>query len=1717
MDIVQAPNTHHNSFLSLVPHGSATHIAINNGSWFDPNTWQDGIVPTDNSNVLISEGVTVTYEQESDARLKTVRIDGNLSFAQDKNTKIIVDYIAVSNSGNLEIGTETNPIQNNTAQIIFASVDPNNASIDLGWDPHQFSRGLVTGHGASVSIVGAEKTPYMTLAGNQLAGSTELVFSEPISSDWKVGDQIVLTGTQWDHKGSHEDNSKTQDEVLTIESINGNKITFSHNDVDGNALRFDHTTPEGFGVDIYVANLSRNISFATEGGDSVPISQRGHLMFMGQDVGVHNAGFYELGRTNKDVVLNDPEFDSEGNLIPGTGTNARGRYSLHFHQTLLDMNGEYNHSHPPAQVTGNAVWGNPGWGYVAHTSAVNFEDNVSFDVLGAHFVTEEGDEQASFRRNIAIKAEGAVTDAPTNLLQPKDERGLKEDWGSEGLGLWGDTSYSITAFEDNIITGTKDSGIIVYGHNDVHVQPDVPVSTLPPELQKIVGNDTTIASWKVPVRNFSNNKVYNADGGIEIRGVTRDDNALDGNNIGHNEQSIFEGFDIWGVRRHGIQTSYAGRITLKDALIVGDPENPLERTKTQSTADSPKGVGIYSQKNARYMIYDNVHVEGFTIGATIPQTSIGGYNDENNLSASQLIGGTFANNTYNLEAASGKIDNFSKSTVLNPFNNSGPLTPYFMIKGNPIFEVPLDDHAPVAEFTANSVGGLALLFDGSDSFDPDYIPDWTDSKNNPYTAGDNTIAGFAWDFDGDGNFDDFGRYVTHIYDTPGTYSITLKVTDIQGNTSTRTQEISIDAQSFPNIVLDGTFSVSDFKKTGSISNWGDIGHSGGWNIAGSHRWNKDSVNGWAYADDSGSPGLTQVIYNEGISQGLQTISFDAKNLGSDNTLRLQVYGINGRFEFSKWDYNSPTNTHNTIPFESVTLLDTGNVATTEFDWQTLTWNNVDFGEGYEFIGIRFSTRGVSETEFQAIDNFSIGTSPTNGSNSIPIAVNDTFTTDEDTPIVIDVLANDFDVDGNPLSIALMTQPQDGTVIDNNNGTLTFTPNANFFGETDFSYTVSDGQGALHTATVNLTVNPVNDAPVLYPDFFNTAMDTPVVIHVLKNDRELEGENLTLTSFSQSQNGSLLHTENGRFSYTPNTGFIGNDTFTYTVTDDQGTTSTTTAQITVSESMVLPGNLIKDNSFNGVYGQTFLENGSNADWQNAGQVWLRPGGHKWNKDVNNEWATADGSGASGLIQVIQDNNSTQGLQDLSFDAIHTGLENTLRLQVYGIDGQFTMSNWDTNTPVSVNSNPINVETLLDTKNVATDNFDWQTFYWDSIDFNNGYEYVVLRLTTAGVSDTEFLAIDDLFLGQHPNSNPPINLIKDGNFTVDNGETFLENGPNADWRNADQGWVRPRGHRWNKDVNNEWATADDSGASGLTQVIQDNNTTQGLQNLSFDAIHTGLENTLRLQVYGIDGQFSMSNWNTDTPVSYNSEPINVATILDTQNLATENFDLQNFSWDTLDFNNGYEYIVLRFTTQGVSDNELLAIDNVFLGQNSNNGTSNSQQFTPNNDPQTSINKSRQNEESTSDNSAEINSTISTSVNESTQDNHTDEITYFEGSDHTTTKYDSQSTTESDSKDELLTGNDKQDIVTGGGNDLLTSGGFSNNSPSSYDSEDRQDKMEYLDSQHGIDLTNLEYDYVSHIGKTTDRNLSLNSDIGSILPEVLPTELYPSLLPNTLANSL
>lgn len=188
-------------------------------------------------------------------------------------------------------------------------------------------------------------------------------------------------------------------------------------------------------------------------------------------------------------------------------------------------------------------------------------------------------------------------------------------------------------------------------------------------------------------------------------------------------------------------------------------------------------------------------------------------------------------------------------------------------------------------------------------------------------------------------------------------------------------------------------------------------------------------------------------------------------------------------------------------------------------------------------------------------------------NDPPVAVDDATSTNEDTPVVITVTGNDSDIDGNldPTTTTVVSQPSHGTVVRNADGTFTYTPQANYYGTDSFTYQVCDTDGACDTATVTITVNPVNDPPVANPDSANTDEDAAVTIPATANDTDIDG-NLDPSSaivVSGPSHGTVASNGDGSFTYTPAPDYHGSDSFTYKVCDTDGLCSATTVTIAVA--------------------------------------------------------------------------------------------------------------------------------------------------------------------------------------------------------------------------------------------------------------------------------------------------------------------------------------------------------------------------------------------------------------------------------------------------------------------------------------------------------------------------------------------------------------------------
>ena len=184
-------------------------------------------------------------------------------------------------------------------------------------------------------------------------------------------------------------------------------------------------------------------------------------------------------------------------------------------------------------------------------------------------------------------------------------------------------------------------------------------------------------------------------------------------------------------------------------------------------------------------------------------------------------------------------------------------------------------------------------------------------------------------------------------------------------------------------------------------------------------------------------------------------------------------------------------------------------------------------------------------------------------NIAPTPIDDEFSTSEDTAVDGNVATNDSDLDGDAITFSAVTEPSNGALIWNTDGTFTYTPDAEFSGTDSFTYQTTDADGATETAEVTINVAAVNDAPIAENDNTTVAEDNPVTINVLDNDNDPETETLSVTIVAQPVNGTVTVNPDGSVTYQPNGDFNGTDTFEYEICDPSGACDTAVVTVLVT--------------------------------------------------------------------------------------------------------------------------------------------------------------------------------------------------------------------------------------------------------------------------------------------------------------------------------------------------------------------------------------------------------------------------------------------------------------------------------------------------------------------------------------------------------------------------
>ena len=225
-----------------------------------------------------------------------------------------------------------------------------------------------------------------------------------------------------------------------------------------------------------------------------------------------------------------------------------------------------------------------------------------------------------------------------------------------------------------------------------------------------------------------------------------------------------------------------------------------------------------------------------------------------------------------------------------------------------------------------------------------------------------------------------------------------------------------------------------------------------------------------------------------------------------------------------------------------------------FNGPSATNFTATFSTGINPEGVRpgqYVAATVIRTDALDSSEFSACTQFTGVGNRAPQPQPDTSNTQEDTPVTINVLANDTEPDGQSMQVTGTTPPYCGQLVINPNNTITYTPKTNFYGRDSFSYTVSDGNGGEASATVTVIIAGVNDdLPVGQQVFEAIEKDTSFKIGAVQLFKDPDNQQLLNFNYAtQPDNGQAVIAANPpTVTYTPNNGYTGYDSFTVKADD-----------------------------------------------------------------------------------------------------------------------------------------------------------------------------------------------------------------------------------------------------------------------------------------------------------------------------------------------------------------------------------------------------------------------------------------------------------------------------------------------------------------------------------------------------------------------------------------
>ena len=441
---------------------------------------------------------------------------------------------------------------------------------------------------------------------------------------------------------------------------------------------------------------------------------------------------------------------------------------------------------------------------------------------------------------------------------------------------------------------------------------------------------------------------------------------------------------------------------------------------------------------------------------------------------------------------------------------------------------------------------------------------------------------FTWDLDGDGQADAEGSQLVFDAAEIGLYDILLTVSEKKDSNSKDQTQIKVEVLNvLPEVSAGGPYA-------------GELGEEVLIDGATARDPSDPSGETFTYAWDLDDDGTFETKERQPVFfsdlPGSFTIHLQVQEKVGEPIIASTIVAIqqSGNLEPIAEDDQAEINEDEPVTIAVlVNDSDPDALGATQGGLTVISTRLVGDGHGYAEINPDGSITYTPGQDADTVDAFTYTISDPNGGlasatvtitinpiNDDPFAQDDSFSLDEDTILdftTLDLVENDIDPDTPAEALVLESVSSRSArgvrITDNGNGTFTYQPKENFFGQDSFSYIITDGQGGSSGATVSLTIQPINDPPIPRADLAELPEDTQgYPIDVLINDTDADGDELLILSVSETKNGQI---DLDTMTYIPNADFSGKDQFTYTVSDGKGQTAEGEVTIKVTAVNDLP--------------------------------------------------------------------------------------------------------------------------------------------------------------------------------------------------------------------------------------------------------------------------------------------------------------------------------------------------------------------------------------------------------------------------------------------------------------------------------------------------------------------------------------------------------------------